>query len=224
MSLCGVGYMEGRLEMIEKAIEAGNPPGAAVLARIPKDRETGELKVSACPVFVGAILADTDPEEALSLALEEDVRTLLQATVGVYQQAHNTSQQVSAIKDKIETMLLTIFEKSIRREGEGIWPISNADLEALGETTLAMITQGRSLASRTAGLTFLIGAHKTLVQHFWGARKSLGDEQRELLKIEKALGVLNINLPHDTLRRGLIQVNADMERIRQSEESMKSGA
>jgi hypothetical protein len=192
MSLCGVGYLEGHLELLE-----ANPdnPGQALYDKLPRDKQ-GELRVSDNPPpFLAAIVAGSSPAEALTLAIERDLDFLMAACRETWRLGNEAEDQGVAYQEAVAELTLTITERDIHLVGQARSAQDNPT-----------IVKGGTLKINIANI-------RHLVRNLWLGRQWLGDGRRRLQKYTKAIGIFSYAVP-GAGQKGRILVNAEKERAR----------
>lgn len=198
MNLCGIGYLEGRLGLIEAALAEGNAPGQALLDKLPRDKEKN-LRPGSVPAFVAAIEAGADPEAALLLALAEDTATLLRAATHLWKLGNEAEDLRGSYRDAVNDLLEAVCEKEVHLVGPGRKRADNPS---------ASLVPGKTIEAHIANIRFLVG-------NVWAARKWLGDCNLQVQAYKKAIGVFSNDLP-GAAQEGRILVQRDRERMRQA--------
>ena len=196
MSQCGVGYLEGHLDLLEAALTEGNPPGQALLDRLPRDKEKN-LRPESIPVFVAAINSGIGPEAALHRAFAEDIRILLQACENTWKLGNETEDLRASYQDAVAALTETICERDVHVVGAGRSALDNP---------ASHLPANAKAADLIANIRFLIA-------NLWAARKWLGEGNSSLQAYKMAIGLFSYELP-GAVDEGKVLVQRDRERMR----------
>jgi len=193
---CGVGHLEGHLEFLEALIAEGKPPGQALLDRLPRDKEKN-LRPESVPVFVSAILAGQDPEEALVLAFERDTEILLNAANTTWKLGNEAEDLRVTYQDSVASLTETICDREVHLVGA---------CRVSADNPASVLATSDTVEGHIANIRFLIA-------NLWMARKWLGDNNRQIQVYKKAIGVFSYELPN-AVAEGRVLVQRDRERMR----------